>query len=181
MSSGKNVVDFRKRIKIALVKAFDSKCQVCGESFPAFIFDFHHLKPEEKSFGLSNAATTRAKSAYADEAKKCIMVCAHCHRYIEYADLDVSDKKSAFNEEIYYKTIDELTSHNKEIVEERKVFSTKPSREQLKEDIRSMSMLAVGRKYSVSDNAVRKWCRSYQLPSKVGDIKQYSDEEWLNI
>lgn len=161
MSCGKNVVDFRKRIKIALVKAFDSKCQVCGGEFPEFIFDFHHLKPEEKIFGLSNSATTHSKSAYADEAKKCIMVCAHCHRYIEYADLDVSDKKSAFNEEIYYKTIDELVGHNKKVAEKQKIISHKPTREQLKADVRSMSMLAVGRKYSVSDNAVRKWCKSY--------------------
>lgn len=181
MSSGKDVVEFRKRIKIALVKAFGSQCQVCGEEFPEFIFDFHHLKPEEKSFGLGSAATTRAKSAYADEAKKCIMVCAHCHRYIEYANLDVSDKVSAFDENIYYNTIDKLAGRNKEIVEERKKLSTKPSREQLKKDIRSMSMTAVGKKYFVSDNAVRKWCQSYQLPSKVGDIKQYSDEEWLKI
>ena len=181
MSSGKDVVEFRKRIKIALVKAFGSQCQVCGGEFPEFIFDFHHLKPEEKSFGLGSAATTRAKSACADEAKKCIMVCAHCHRYIEYANLDVSDKVSAFDENIYYNTIDTLAGRNKEIVEERKKLSTKPSRDQLKKDIRSMSMTAVGKKYFVSDNAVRKWCQSYQLPSRVGDIKQYSDEEWLKI
>jgi hypothetical protein len=38
----------------------------------------------------------------------------------------------------------------------------RPSYEQLKEDIRTMSMLAVGRKYGVSDNAVAKWIRWYE-------------------
>jgi hypothetical protein len=38
----------------------------------------------------------------------------------------------------------------------------RPSYEQLKEDVRTMSMLAVGRKYGVSDNAVRKWIRWYE-------------------
>jgi hypothetical protein len=38
----------------------------------------------------------------------------------------------------------------------------RPSYEQLKEDIRTMSMLAVGRKYGVSANAVRKWIRWYE-------------------
>ena len=33
----------------------------------------------------------------------------------------------------------------------------RPSYEQLKSDLESMSFLAVGRKYGVSDNAVRKW------------------------
>lgn len=31
---------------------------------------------------------------------------------------------------------------------------------------------------SVTDNAVRKWCKKYNLPYKVSDIKKYSDEEW---
>jgi hypothetical protein len=37
----------------------------------------------------------------------------------------------------------------------------RPSYEQLMEDVRSMSLLAVGRKYGVSDNAVWKWIRWY--------------------
>ncbi len=45
------------------------------------------------------------------------------------------------------------TSH----VETRKV--DRPSYEQLMADVESMSFLAVGRKYGVSDNAVRKWIR----------------------
>jgi hypothetical protein len=38
----------------------------------------------------------------------------------------------------------------------------RPSHEQLKADVASMSFLAVGRKYGVSDNAVRKWLRWYE-------------------
>ena len=38
----------------------------------------------------------------------------------------------------------------------------RPSYEQLMEDVRTMSMLAVGRKYGVTDNAVRKWIRWYE-------------------
>jgi hypothetical protein len=36
------------------------------------------------------------------------------------------------------------------------------SYEQLLEEIESMGFLAVGRKYGVSDNAVRKWVRFYE-------------------
>lgn len=38
----------------------------------------------------------------------------------------------------------------------------RPSYDQLIADVESMSMLAVGRKYGVSDNAVRKWIRWYE-------------------
>lgn len=37
----------------------------------------------------------------------------------------------------------------------------RPSYEQLMADVASMSFLAIGRKYGVSDNAVRKWIRWY--------------------
>jgi transposase-like protein len=38
----------------------------------------------------------------------------------------------------------------------------RPSHEQLLADLESMSYCAVGRKYGVSDNAVRKWLRWYE-------------------
>jgi hypothetical protein len=38
----------------------------------------------------------------------------------------------------------------------------RPSYDQLLQDVSEMSMLAVGRKYGVSDNAVRKWLRWYE-------------------
>jgi hypothetical protein len=46
---------------------------------------------------------------------------------------------------------------------------TRPSYEQLLEDVRTMSMGAVGRKYGVSDNAVRKWLRWYEPPAEQAD------------
>lgn len=44
--------------------------------------------------------------------------------------------------------------------------------------IRSQSFLSIGSKYNISDNAVRKWCKQYNLPSTKKEINSYSDEEW---
>lgn len=49
--------------------------------------------------------------------------------------------------------------------ESRKV--PRPTYEQLKEDLSHMSWLAVGRKYGVSDNAVRKWIRWYERDAEA--------------
>ena len=57
----------------------------------------------------------------------------------------------------------------------------RPSREELKNLIRTTSFLQIGKTYNVSDNAVRKWCIGYGLPKKSSDIKSYSDEEWADI
>lgn len=56
-----------------------------------------------------------------------------------------------------------------------------PSREELKYMIRTMPFLQIGKKYNVSDNAVRKWCIYYNLPSKKKDIKKISTEKWERI
>lgn len=56
-----------------------------------------------------------------------------------------------------------------------------PTREELKQKIRTSSFLQIGKEYNVSDNAVRKWCKYYNLPFKSKEIKKYTDEEWENI
>lgn len=57
----------------------------------------------------------------------------------------------------------------------------RPSREELKVLIREKSFLEIGRMYNVSDNAIRKWCITENLPKKKTEIKAYSDEEWALI
>lgn len=57
----------------------------------------------------------------------------------------------------------------------------RPTREVLKEEIRNSSFLKLGKKYNVSDNAIRKWCISYNLPTKKREIEKYTNEEWEMI
>ena len=55
------------------------------------------------------------------------------------------------------------------------------TREFLKQEIRSKPFTTIAKEQGVSDNAIRKWCKLYNLPSKSSEIKKYSDEEWKNI
>ena len=59
----------------------------------------------------------------------------------------------------------------------RKV-ENRPDRDLLKYLIRNESFRQIGIKYNVSDNAIRRWCISYNLPSKKKDIVKYNNEEW---
>lgn len=56
----------------------------------------------------------------------------------------------------------------------------KPPREVLKQKIRTQPFVSIGKEFGVSDNGVRKWCKSYNLPFKTYEIKRYTDEEWEN-
>lgn len=64
---------------------------------------------------------------------------------------------------------------------ENRVVKDRPTREELKKMVRQSSFVSIGRKYGVSDNAIRGWCKTYNLPSRASDIKKYSDEEWSSI
>lgn len=55
------------------------------------------------------------------------------------------------------------------------------SREELKKLIRTTPFTTIAKSVGVSDNAIRKWCQQYGLPSKKRDIKEYTDEEWEKI
>ena len=89
--------------------------------------------------------------------------------------------------EIYYceKCGKEIATKNANLCAEcysvyrRKV--ERPSKDELKHLIRATSFLQIGKTYGVSDNAIRKWCKSYGIPYQQKEIKSYSDEEWDRI
>lgn len=56
-----------------------------------------------------------------------------------------------------------------------------PTREELKELIRTKSFVDVGKIYNVSDNSIRKWCKKNKLPFTKKEINTYSDKEWESI
>lgn len=58
--------------------------------------------------------------------------------------------------------------------ERRKV--ERPSHAQLTADAGSMSFLAIGRKYGVSDNAVRKWLRWYEYQREIEERRDQEAE-----
>ena len=59
--------------------------------------------------------------------------------------------------------------------------TNKPSRDILKNEIRTIPFTHLSKKYGVSDKAIVKWCISYNLPSKKSEIKSYTDEQWSKI
>lgn len=63
----------------------------------------------------------------------------------------------------------------------RRTVKNRPTREELKNLIRTTSFLKIGEQYGISDNGVRKWCVLENLPRTKKEIKSYSDEEWQKI
>lgn len=55
-------------------------CQRCGRAYHAVVFDLHHRDKSQKSFTVSVGIGRLSKGKLMDEAEKCDLLCANCHR-----------------------------------------------------------------------------------------------------
>jgi heterodisulfide reductase subunit B len=61
------------------------KCTKCGFNHIAAL-DFHHEDPSEKEYNVNRLVSNgQFKKAY-EEIKKCIVLCANCHRIHHYEE-----------------------------------------------------------------------------------------------
>ena len=78
------VTAIRHALKRQFVKEKGDKCELCGYNKCIAALEFHHTNPEEKEFNIAlycssnNVNVEKAR----EELKKCILVCANCHREI---------------------------------------------------------------------------------------------------
>ncbi len=75
--------DVRKQYKLALIEMLGGKCKKCGlppsDEYPVDCFDFHHQGDKEEVLNkLLNNMTGWDRMV--EEASKCILFCALCHR-----------------------------------------------------------------------------------------------------
>ncbi len=176
--NSESVMRTQRKKKMIAVEAFGGKCCLCGYHKCLDALEFHHLEKSEKeekpSYVILRWSFKRAKK----ELDKCILVCSNCHREIHAAereerDLDLIrfkrpwiDKECAFCAESF------STKTNKQIycsvscnkLHIRKV--ERPTKEELEELLLDKSWCEVGRIFKVSDNAVRKWAKRYEIIPK---------------
>lgn len=193
--------DWRARRKKEMIYVMGSKCQLCGYNKCPNALEFHHINPDEKNLSF-NRQKEGAWDKLSEELRKCILLCANCHREVhsnladynlqssfdEERDLQIKEKINKTKQRKYYycKNCGIRVSDNAILCSDcfyknnRKVLE-RPSREVLKQLIRTTPFTKIGAMYQISDNAVRKWCAQVGLPYKSSIIKLYSDEEWANI
>ena len=195
MGNYEQVKKSRHLLKERLVYISGNQCCICGYNRCLQALEFHHLDPAQKDFTISKNPNTSFDKAI-EEIKKCILVCANCHREI-HADLIKDLPISSFNQKRYEEIQEKRTFQqnlcvdcgepiDKKAVRCRKcylAFQRKniPEREILKKMIREKSFAQIGREYNMSINGIKKWCIIRNLPFKKADIRQYSFEEWEKI
>jgi 5-methylcytosine-specific restriction endonuclease McrA len=81
----KYYVDRRRlELKFKAVRYKGGKCELCGHKGLPASFDFHHTNPKEKEFAISQLPHTRSWERLKTELDKCQLLCANCHREVEF-------------------------------------------------------------------------------------------------
>jgi hypothetical protein len=166
--------------KIKAIEIMGQKCCKCGYSKNIAALDFHHIDPLTKEMSWTKLRLQPWEDVV-KELKKCILVCGNCHAEIHYPQCDINNIKvgqDGHNNNLN-REINEISPTGKCPICSVDVYGTKycsvkcahfgnrvvkrPSKEVLALEIKNNSWLAISRKYGVSDNAIKKWARRYDL------------------
>lgn len=169
-------MNWRNRTKLKLIEYKGGKCEKCGLAKPTpAIYDFHHKNPASKDFTVSGKSWSFDKLKA--EVDKCILVCKNCHAEIHWEQEQSKRVKRLEVQRVpllslccdtcgigFQQKHRDMKYCSQKCYAESQRRVTRPSRAQLVQDIKSMTWVAIGEKYGVSDNAVRKWARYYDIP-----------------
>ena len=68
----------KKKLKEELIQQLGGKCSMCHGVFEQSVYDFHHL--HDKTDHISSMFDNSSEQAIRKEVKKCVLLCANCHR-----------------------------------------------------------------------------------------------------
>ena len=115
------------------------------------------------------------------------VLCPNCHSLTEnYKALNKNGRENRITIRKKYcldcgKEICQTSLRCRDCAAKQQITEKPLTREELKEKIRILPFTQIAKEQNVSDNAIRKWCISYNLPSRKKDINSYSDEDWKKI
>lgn len=78
-----------QKTKLKAVEYKGGKCLICGYNKCVNALTFHHINPEEKSFGISGG--TRSFEKLKPELDKCVLLCHNCHAEVHAGLIDLNN------------------------------------------------------------------------------------------
>lgn len=161
LNTDKKIKTSKLKNKLIKENIVENKCDICGLTNwldKPIVLQLHHIDGNPNNNSLENLQ----------------LLCPNCHsqtdNYCGSANIDkikyyCKDCGKEITRGAIYCTVCSR-KHSRKV-------ENRPSKEQLLEDFKELkSFVKVGNKYEVSDNAVRKWVKAYDLPSSAKEIKK---------
>jgi len=174
-STSKSVMKSQRKKKLFAVEQFGGKCQLCGYDRCIDALEFHHIDPAKKEHSPSYVIFSRSWERAFKELEKCLLICSNCHREIHHQVRDLTNVQQfvlptlvliceGCKNEIHTKNPNQKYCGSRcQHIGQLKV-STVPTKEELSQLLQDKTpWTAIGKKYGVSDNTMRKWARKFEL------------------
>ena len=88
---------WRNKMRNRAISAFGDECGLCGYKKCKRALEFHHLDDTTKDFNISGSNIANWKTIVS-ELRKCVMICANCHREVHDKITIIPDTVMRFNE-----------------------------------------------------------------------------------
>lgn len=141
----------RYKVKKRAVDYKGGCCSKCGYNKCIKALEFHHLDPSKKEFLLGDCQHKTWEDIRV-ELDKCDLLCSNCHREI-HSNLESYDK---------YIELD-LKQFHPVKKQRKKRQSNIPCKIWLSQLIWMLPTTEIAKIYEVTDKAVEKWCKKYNL------------------
>jgi hypothetical protein len=151
----KHVKANRRNIKEKLFAAFGGKCACCGLVDDPIAYDFHHINPDEKDFTIAKLA--RSWEKVVQEAVKCVMLCAICHRKLHANLITLPDNVMKFDESFIPSSLIKKKSPKVKIIRKPRALQNRPSNEELSEFLKTHSTREAARFYKAGKTTIYRW------------------------
>ena len=97
--SSEKIKKWRHETKKRIIESMGGKCQICGYNKCNSALDLHHIKPEEKEISLGAIrANPKSWNTVIVELRKCVLICANCHREVHEGITEIPESISTFDE-----------------------------------------------------------------------------------
>lgn len=144
----------------------------------------HHIDENKKNNSPSNLMVFKTNSDHAKYHTGCEAILLDDGTYVCNSDIIYIDKKPyricpICKKQYMSPKSNMCFSCALELRQEQRKMNV--NRERLKELIFNYPFTKVGEMFGVTDNAIRKWCKKYNLPTRKTDILKYSADEWCDV
>lgn len=92
----KRTKNARRRIKQQFIDCMGGCCQICKYKKSNSALEFHHIDRSDKEFQIGRKSASWA--AQAEELKKCVLLCANCHREVHDGIAVVPENAAKFTD-----------------------------------------------------------------------------------
>lgn len=162
LDNSKKITSAKLKEKLLKENLIENKCAICGltewQNKP-IILQLHHIDGNNQNNSLPNLQ----------------LLCPNCHSQTDnYCGSANTDKTKYYCKDCGVEITKKATYCSVCARKHSRKVENRPEKGQLIQDYLELkSFVKIGNKYNVSDNAIRKWFKSCDLPTSTKQLKEF--------